>query len=349
MQVQYIIRVHTRTYNMYIHIYTTYACECPNSSMAVHTYTMLQVYMYRGVCLLTLPQVVYSASHIDTIPDTLASSIASIASSVQQTYSTSTMQSISIPSLDQVMGGGGGMVAAGTGGTIPNSMLGQNEVATQIQGAMTGIQGSLMGQGGGAPAIQNAVLAQTDQGQGVGGGGGGNPASAQCAATATSNIQESIIAQSGAVGGDTIQDSIQDSILGQGGGGTAEIPGSLMAQNNTQPGIHGGILGQGTGQMGETGGMQDSNQYLNPAVMSGSPNVVANDTGASAPVGAASVADIASQLINQYVASSQPVPGGFHPPPATNSTAAMAAAQEPESMQTDPPPQPAVTAPTVNT
>lgn len=175
---------------------------------------------------------VYSASHIDTIPDTLASSIASITSSVQQTYSTSSSMAPNVmPSIDptaMVMNDGGQLVpGAEASGAIPNSMLEQSEVATQIQGAIAGIQDSLMGQSGGAAAIK--------VGQNEGGGGTiESSISGQSTVTATTNIQESMIAQSGAVGGDTIQDSIQDSIMGQGssgGGGASGITASLIPPN----------------------------------------------------------------------------------------------------------------------
>lgn len=179
-------------------------------------------------------QVVYSASHIDTIPDTLASSIASMTSSVQHTYSTSsTMAPNVIPSLDpatMVMNEGGQLVSgAEAGGTLPNAMLGQSEVVSQIQGAIAGIQDSLMGQSGGAAAIPGNVLGQNE-------GGGATIESSiagQGTVTAPTSIPESMIAQSDTVGGDTIQDSIQDSIMGQGSsnsGGASGIP-ALLPQN----------------------------------------------------------------------------------------------------------------------
>ena len=139
-----------------------------------------------------------------------------------------------MPSIDptaMVMNDGAQLVpGAEASGAIPNSMLGQSEVATQIQGAIAGIQDSLMGQGGGAAAIKGNVLGQNE-------GGGGtieSSMSGQSTVTATAGIQESMIAQSGAVGGDTIQDSIQDSIMGQGSsgsGGANGITASLIAPN----------------------------------------------------------------------------------------------------------------------
>ena len=204
----------------------------------------------------------------------------------------------------------------GAEGAIPNSMLGQNEVATQIQGAMAGIQGSLMG---GTTAIQGAVLES----------GGENPIAGQ--STAASSIQASMITQSGAVGGDTIQDTIQDSIMGQAGGAT-RIPASLMAQSNAQSGIQSAILGQGAGgRIGETG-IPDSNQYLNPAAGAMMTSVAGTNTNPSGEAGT-SVSDIASQLINQYVGNTTAV---FQPTATTD----VAASREPEGMQTEVTPQP---------
>ena len=257
-------------------------------------------------------QVVYSASHIDTIPETLSSSITSFpcSSSTQQTYSTSsTVAPITIPSINpaaMVMGGG-----ASSGETsIQTAILGQNEVATQIQGAMTGIQGPLMGHSDGSTGIQsNQQNAQS--------GGGENLITGQTSSeTAATSIQESI-AQSGAVGGDSIQDSIQDSIMGEG------------AVGGVPPGIHqGAILGQ---PVGEHAGIQDSSQYLSPSMSAIPPSGA--DPSAD---GGTTVSDIASQLISQYVTSSRTV----FPSSDPGSNAAVQAQETVETMQTDVAPQP---------
>lgn len=215
--------------------------------------------------------------------DTLTSSMATAPSNVQPTYTASAP--ITIPSIDQ----SSGMVVGApnvTDGVAPNSMLGvQSEVATQIQNAMAGIQGQLMGHNGaGNVALQGnsgGQIAGTGQNEGSGG---------------TSSIPDTMIAQGASVSGDAIQDSIQDSILGQTSGGGIEVASAAA------------ILGQtGGGQVTEGGtGMPDSNQYLNPtvgAIMSDSPTVT-HETGTND--GPTSVSDITTQLINQYVASTRP-------------------------------------------
>ena len=272
------------------------------------------------------PQVVYSASHIDTIPEALTTSIASsVASSGQQTYSTASTMApvISLPSsIDptaMVMGdgAGGGASGGGRGGLGTGSILEQNEVATQIQGAMAGI----LGQGGGATGIQGTVLGQQNK-QGSGDGG---PIPGQSGGeTVASSIQETMIAQSGAVGGDSIQDTIQDSILGQSAGvGVAGIQ-------------QGNILGQPSGQVSQPVGIQDSNQFLTPAtgaaMATGSPSHGTSDSEHGSDVGGTSVADIASQLINQYVTGSRAVPS-MYPPQAPVTNAMTVPHQEP--MQTN--------------
>ena len=208
---------------------------------------------------------------------------------------------------------GGG---ASSGGVIPSSILGQNEVVSQIQGAMAEIQGQFMGGAAvaaAAAAMETAVLGSEGTQQGSGHVTG--------QASASSRIQDSIIGQGGVVGGDSIQDSIQDSIMGQGVGGAG---GGASAA---------AILG---GEVVEGTGMQDSSQYLNPAsgniMPVGGVGGVANVAGDEGPT---SVSDIASQLINQYVASTRSVPVPFQAPPTNTGTE-----QPPvESMQTDVVPQ----------
>ena len=264
-------------------------------------------------------QVVYSASHIDAIPDSLVSSVASSSSTTAQlTQSTaSTSGPIAMPSVVDVAGGGG------TGGPgyaiVPNSILGQSEVVTQIQGAMADLQGQLMS--GAGAAIESAVLTENAQGSAA-------LLPGQTTTAANAGIQDSIMTQTGVVGGDSIQDSIQDSIMGEGG------PGAVAAA---------ALLGQVGG--GKTTGIQDSSQFLNPAASAAVPgNLIGGGGGGGASSGGGgegptSVSDIASQLISQYVASSQAVPAPFQAP-ATN--AGMEQGQV-ESMQTDVVPQPAET------
>ena len=274
---------------------------------------------------------VYSASHIDSIPDNLVSSAASASSSTtaQLTQSTAATSAgpISIPAVvDQsvmgVAGGGatgGGGVAGNGEGVIPNSILGQSEVVTQIQGAMAEIQGQLLG---GAAGIESAMLAGNAQ-QGSG------PIPGQTSGNGSSAIQDAIIGQGGVVGGDSIQDSIQDSIMGQ----TAPVVGAAAS-----------ILGQ----VGKAAGIQDSSQYLNPAAAGSMMTGGGGATSSGEGEGPTSVSDIASQLISQYVASTQSVPAPFQAPPTNTGVE-----QQPvvESMQTDVAPQSVETAipPTVST
>lgn len=255
---------------------------------------------------------VYSASHIDAIPDTLVSSVAT--SSAQLTQSTtSTAAPISIPTVVDQSGmgvAGGGATGAGTGGApgetvIPNSILGQSEVVTQIQGAMADLHGQLMS---GAPTTMEGGTANS---------GGGNP-----------GIQESIMTQGGVVGGDSIQDSIQDTIVGGAASGTATAA---------------AILGQVAGSsVGKTAGIQDSSQFLNPAATAAAAaagNMMSGGGGGGGGEGSSSgggegptsVSDIASQLISQYVASTQSVAAPFQPPASNTGTEQG----QVESMQTD--------------
>ena len=270
-----------------------------------------------SVVCLSSQQVVYSASHIDTIPDSLVSSVASSSSTTAQlTQSTaSTSGPIAMPSVVDVAGGGG------TGGLghaiIPNSILGQNEAVTQIQGAMADLQGQLMS--GAGATIESGVLAENAQ------QGSAALIPGQTTTTVSAGIQDSIMTQAGVVGGDSIQDSIQDSIMGQAG------PGAIAAA---------ALLGQVGG--GKTTGIQDSSQFLNPAASTAVPGNLMSGGGASSGGGGegpTSVSDIASQLISQYVASSQSVPAPFQAPAAN---AGMEQGQV-ESMQTDVVPRPAET------
>ena len=269
-----------------------------------------------------LSQVVYSASHIDNIPDNLVSSAASGSTTTTTAPLTqSTAAPMSIPAVVDPAGMGVATTNEGGGassrGVIPSSILGQNEVVSQIQGAMAEIQGQLMGgaavAAAAAAAMETAVLGSEGTQQGSGHVTG--------QASASSGIQDSIIGQGGVVGGDSIQDSIQDSIMGQGVGGAGG--GASVAA------ILGGEVVEGTG-------MQDSSQYLNPAsgniLPGGGVGGGANVAGDEGPT---SVSDIASQLINQYVASTRSVPVPFQAPPTNTGTE-----QPPvESMQTDVVPQ----------
>ena len=249
-------------------------------------------------------QVVYNASHIDTMPETLVSSSVASSSSTSAAAAMSTAGPIPIPAVVSVTGGAG--EGGGTGDSvIPNSILGQSEVVSQIQGAMADLQGQLMS--GGGATIESTVLAETSAQQASGG--------------APLPGQASIMTQGGVVGGDSIQDSIQDSIIGQAGPSAASLLGEV-----------GG---------GKTAGIQDSSQFLNPAAATAGNLMTVGGTAAAnsggGGEGPTSVSDIASQLISQYVASSQPP---FQTTPAP--TAGMEQDQV-ESMQTDIVPQPAET------
>ena len=253
-------------------------------------------------------QVVYSASHIDTIPETLASSIASMSSAVQQqTYSTATTAA-DVP--------------------VPNPIMVQSDAAAQIQGSIlgqsdvvAGIQSSILGQNVGMVGMQDSIMGQA---------AGSvrameNPLSGQTQQNTAPSIPGSMIAQDGVGGRDNIQDSIQDSIMGQG---------------SAESGMRGAILGQVASSSGEMGaaGVQDSNLFLNSAA--GAMMGGATSAPITAGPGSVAVSDIASQLINEYVAASSqpPVPTAVFQPTPTNE-----AAEEPESMQTEVTPQPAPT------
>ena len=269
---------------------------------------MSYMYMYLPFPTLHL-QVVYSASHIDTIPETLASSIASMSSAVQQqTYNTATTAA-DVPVPNPIM------VQSDAAAQIQGSILGQSDVVVGIQssilGQNVGMQDSIMGQAAGSVrAMENSLSGQTHQ-------------------NTAPSIPGSMIAQDGVGGRDNIQDSIQDSIMGQG---------------SAESGMRGAILGQVASSSGEMGaaGVQDSNLFLNSAAgaMIGGATSAPITAGPGSEAGAVAVSDIASQLINEYVAASRqlPVPTAVFQPTPTNE-----AAEEPESMQTEVTPQPAPT------
>ena len=270
------------------------------------------------MCVCVCVQVVYSA---EPMSDSLSSSMANISSSVQPTHTTSAP--VSIPAIDQASGGGGTGVGVGEeGGSVQNSLLGgQNEVATQIQNAMAGIQSQLMGQDG--RGVSQGIQAAGILGQGgsqQGGNMGQIPGQGQ-GDSGTSSIQETMIAQSGNVGGDAIQDSIQDTILGQAGG--VGGGGAAIGHRATEA-----LLGQpGSGQVAATG-VPDSSQYLNPT----GGGAGGGGGGGGGGEGPTSVSDITSQLISQYVASTRPVPAVF---PDGGGGGVARQQQQVENMQTD--------------
>lgn len=199
-----------------------------------------------------------------------------------------------------VVGGGGGEGVMQT-----TSILGQSEVVTQIQGAMAEMvqQSQLM-----AAATANSGTAGT-----------------------SSTIQDAIIGQGGVVGGDTIQDSIQDTIMGGGGDDAAAAAAILVASQVADKAA------------------TDSNQYLNPTTGGGmitggggggTGGGGGGDTGVQGAGGGGgdgptSVSDIASQLINQFAQA-----------PFQQAAAAVGGGAEQttvESMQADIVPQPAET------
>ena len=114
------------------------------------------------------------------------------------------------------------------------------------------------------------------------------------------------------------------------------------------PGVKGtaaAILGQVAGSsVAKTAGIQDSSQFLNPAATAAAAaagNIMSGGGGggggggegssSGGGEGPTSVSDIASQLISQYVASTQSVPAPFQPPASDTGTEQG----QVESMQTD--------------